>query len=144
MDLARRSFHNRQRETLFFSCYGKSKLTDIDCAKKDIEKGRHLKPKFVFLDLYIHSLERINAANHLFQYHTYHDKMPHIYQWQFVDLMGDIFRVMFEPVPALARIINNTMSSLGLRENEYTSIHVRSRYPTESVKIILIVKEEYH
>ncbi len=44
-------------------------------------------------------------------------------------MIKDIFRVMFEPIPPLARQINATMTKLGLVENEYVSTHVRARYP---------------
>ena len=127
LDIADKNVEDPQRlaEDLFFRC-----LEDtINCAERDIQQKRTMKAKYVFIDLPKHTPDRINAANHLFQYHTYADKMPDTYQWQFVDLMGDIFRVMFEPVPALAESINNTMTNLGLREHEYTSVHVRSRYP---------------
>eukprot|EP00957_Ditylum_brightwellii_P114411 8722672-Ditylum_brightwellii.AAC.1 len=56
--------------------------------------------------------------------------MPCLDQWKYPDMFGDIFRVMFQPVPAIAHEINKTMSSLGLVESLYVSAHVRSRYPT--------------
>ena len=96
---------------------------------------RQVNSKYVFLDLPFKTVDRVNAANNLFQLHTYADKMQLIGQWQFVDLMGDIFRVMFEPVSALAQSINNTMSSLGLKENEYVLVHVSSRYTTTSINL---------
>jgi hypothetical protein len=44
-------------------------------------------------------------------------------------MIGDIFRIMFEPIPLLAKRINATMTSLDLVENEFVSTHVRARYP---------------
>jgi len=113
-------------------CTG-GKAIDLDCLEQGIERMQKMKGKYVSLDLKEHSIERINAANFLFQSYTYAIKMPRITQWQFVDLMGDIFRVMFEPVPALAQSINKTMASLGLQENDYVSVHVRSRYPVRGI-----------
>mmetsp|Transcript_6203 Transcript_6203/g.7673 ORF Transcript_6203/g.7673 Transcript_6203/m.7673 type:complete len:232 (+) Transcript_6203:1-696(+) len=44
-------------------------------------------------------------------------------------MIKDIFRVMFEPIPPLAKQINATMTRLGLVENDFVSAHVRARYP---------------
>ena len=55
--------------------------------------------------------------------------MPGLTNWEYPDMIGDIFRVMFEPVPLLARQVNSTMTKLGLVENKYVSTHVRARYP---------------
>jgi len=101
----------------------------LSCYEGTIKNMRKNNNKYVFLDLRNYAIDRINKANEIFQLHSYADKMPPVCQWQFVDLMGDIFRVMFEPVPALAESINSTMTILGLKENEYVSVHVRARYP---------------
>jgi len=101
----------------------------LECYGNSIQEMKKSNDKFVFLDLMRHAAEKINIANNIFQLNTYTDKMPLIGGWQFVDLMGDIFRVMFEPVSELTRSINNTMTRLALKENEYVSVHVRSRYP---------------
>jgi len=116
------------KEASFNVDYTAHKALDLGFLEQDIKRMRKMRDKYVSLDLKHHSIARINAANFLFQSYTYANKMPCISQWQFVDLMGDIFRVMFEPVSVLAQSINNTMASLGLRENEYISVHVRSRY----------------
>ena len=70
----------------------------------------------------------INEGNMLAQQFSYENEMPIISGWESAEMIGDIFRVMFEPVPALAHQINRTMASLGLREGEYVSSHVRVRY----------------
>jgi len=75
------------------------------------------------------SLQSTNSANSVFQSVSYDNEMPCLHQWKYPDMFGDIFRVMFQPVPAIAREINATMSSLGLVESLYVSTHVRSRYP---------------
>lgn len=62
--------------------------------------------------------------------------MPNLVHADFPDIMGDIFRVMFEPVPKLAHHINSTMAKLNLVENEYISVHVRARYPAPMLKQI--------
>uniref|UniRef100_A0A7S3PZC1 Uncharacterized protein n=1 Tax=Chaetoceros debilis TaxID=122233 RepID=A0A7S3PZC1_9STRA len=76
---------------------------------------------------------RINSLNKIFQAHSYKDKMPSIGGWSHIELMGDIFRVMFEPVEEIARRVNTTMTKLGLEENKYTTVHIRARYPTVQV-----------
>jgi len=103
----------------------------LKCHEESIQDMQKMKDKYAFLDLWTHSTERVNRANEIFQLHSYVDLMPQISQWQHIELMGDIFRVMFEPVPALAKNINYTMTSLRLKENEYVSVHVRSRYPVD-------------
>jgi len=106
--------------------------SNFNCIEEDIKRARSINHTYVSLDLMHHSVERINHANSVFQLHTYADKVPEINQWQFIDLMGAIFRVMFEPVLALTQSINDTMTSLGLKEHEYASVHVRSRYPVNN------------
>ncbi len=41
-------------------------------------------------------------------------------------------------------MINDTMTRLGLVENEYTSVHVRARYPTKQMTLILKGKVKSH
>ena len=85
---------------------------------------------------------KINLANLLVQRHSYgggstnsskYFLMPDLSNWKYPDMIGDIFRVMFEPVPLLARQINSTMTRLGLVENEFVSTHVRARYPNSKL-----------
>jgi len=101
---------------------------DLNCLEEDINRMRMMNDTYAFLDI-PRTTDRINHANNLFQLHSYANEVPILSQWQFVDLMGDVFRVMFEPVLALTQNINDTMTALGLKENEYTSVHLRSRYP---------------
>eukprot|EP00592_Proboscia_alata_P009173 CAMPEP_0194361030 /NCGR_PEP_ID=MMETSP0174-20130528/8533_1 /TAXON_ID=216777 /ORGANISM="Proboscia alata, Strain PI-D3" /LENGTH=520 /DNA_ID=CAMNT_0039132961 /DNA_START=155 /DNA_END=1717 /DNA_ORIENTATION=+ len=104
----------------------------VNCIEEDIKRMRSINDKYVSLYLGSNSEDRINYHNNLFQLHTYTHEAPIIIKWQFIDLTGDIFRVMFEPVLALTQSINDTMTSLGLKENEYASAHVRSRYPIKT------------
>jgi len=85
--------------------------------------------RYVIFEYFTKSIEQLNDCNNLFQLHSYRYRYPGVKQWEFVDLFGDIFRVMFEPVPRLAHAINATMNTLGLEEGKYVSAHVRSRYP---------------
>jgi len=109
------------------------------CMEGYIKGARKLTNKtLIYLNLASRSEDGINKANMFFQMHTYADKMPKIVSdWQYIDIFGDIFRVMFEPVPTLAQRINKTMTELGLKENEYSSAHVRARYPTAKIKTIV-------
>jgi hypothetical protein len=60
--------------------------------------------------------------------------MPNLVNADFPDMMENVFRVMFEPVPKLAQQINSTMAKLDLIENKYVSVHVRTRYPVSRLK----------
>ncbi|GFH44274.1 hypothetical protein CTEN210_00748 [Chaetoceros tenuissimus] len=83
------------------------------------------------------SLEQINCLNNIFHANSYQEHMPKVSKWIHIDLMEHIFRVMFKPIPAIARNINVTMTNLGLVEGNYTSIHLRARYPTSRLMYIL-------
>ena len=83
------------------------------------------------------SLEQINCLNNIFHANSYQDHIPKVSKWMHIDLMEHIFRVMFKPIPAIARNINTTMTNLGLVEGNYTSIHLRARYPTSRLMYIL-------
>ena len=67
------------------------------------------------------------------QRYSYVDMMPIINQWQYPDMMEDIFRALFKPKKDLAKRVNATMTRLGLVENEYVSVHVRARYPVQKL-----------
>ena len=77
----------------------------------------------------------INDGNMFAQQFSYKDKYPELSQWAYSDIFGDIFRVMFEPVPVLSDAINKTMVSLGLQEGKFVSTHVRARYPAANMPI---------
>jgi len=128
LDIASRDWYAPVNETFFVACYEKD--YDLNCLEEEIKRMRTMNDKYAFLGLVGRTPDRVNLANNIFQLHTYADEVSMPYNWQFVDLMGDIFRVMFEPVLALTQSINETMTSLGLKENDYSSVHVRSRYPT--------------
>ena len=132
----------------FGSCFKKS-IPFHKCIEKDLEYLQNNDDTFVTIDLFSHSSDTINHANLLAQSHSYfkgdgggvnddgadnenkkeQNFMPLISRWQYPEMIADIFRVMFEPVPILAKRINMTMSQLGLVENQYISVHVRARYP---------------
>ena len=75
------------------------------------------------------SIEGINTMNRFVQRQSYKDFMPEIGQWSYPEMIGDMFRVMFQPVEKIAQRINATMDKLGLIENQYSSVHMRARYP---------------
>ncbi|GFH55460.1 hypothetical protein CTEN210_11936 [Chaetoceros tenuissimus] len=79
------------------------------------------------------STQQISVLNKVFYANSYKGQVPILHpwmQWSHVDSMEHIFRVMFMPIPAIARNINATMAQLGLVEGNYTSVHLRARYPT--------------
>ena len=121
----------------------KNTIPYASCVEEDIIKLRDSQHMYATLDLYTHSNDCINTANLLAQRHSYGGEtniasdsnnnetfmMPEIKHWQYPEMIADIFRVMFEPVPELARRINDTMTQLDLVENEFVTSHVRARYP---------------
>ncbi|GFH61044.1 hypothetical protein CTEN210_17520 [Chaetoceros tenuissimus] len=82
----------------------------------------------------IRSIPKVNFMNNIFNTYSYQNQMPVASKWSHLDLMEHIFRVMFKPTPSIARNINATMARLNLIEDEYTSVHMRSRYPTPRMK----------
>lgn len=132
------------KPALFGHCQ-KNTIPIAPCVQKDLESFQGNKEKYVTLDLATHSNDCINNANILAQRYSYgggtqgsedvvlnrnrNYTMPDIKHWEYPELIGDIFRVMFEPIPELAKQINHTMATLGLVENEYVTAHVRARYP---------------
>jgi len=101
------------------------------CTRDIVKEINDCDKRFVQFDLLGKAYNRVNDGNLLFQTQSYEGEMPLINQWMFPNLFGDIFRVMFEPVPALAELVNSTMTSLGLEDGNYVSVHVRSRYPVQ-------------
>ena len=81
--------------------------------------------------------EKIDKALNLVNAYSYKGTMPLVDKWFHMDLSEHIYRVMFEPVDEIARSVNATMTRLGLVENQYTSVHVRARYPTGQLDTIL-------
>jgi len=101
----------------------------VPCAQMKIDSMRKDDGKYLSIKLVSNDVPSINKALYLFQRQSYIHHMPSIDNWAFVDIMGDIFRVMFQPIQPLAIRINQTMSHLGLIENQYSSVHTRCRYP---------------
>ena len=101
---------------------------NLSCYEGAIKGMQQNNNTYLFLDLRTYAISRFYQVNEIFQLHSYADKMPQITQWQFVDLIGDVFRVMFEPVLALVENINSAMISLVLKVNGYVSVNVWSRY----------------
>ena len=125
-----------------------NKIPFAPCIEKDISNLKaNIEDMYVTIDLATHSNDCINNAILLAQRHSYGGDdsdtnrdnngnenetnflMPQISHWQYSEMISDIFRVMFEPVPTLARQINATMTKLGLVEGQYVTAHVRARYP---------------
>ena len=79
----------------------------------------------------------ISYLNTIFKSYSYQNYIPVDGNWFHVDLMEHIFRIMFEPIEQIAKNVNATMTKLGLIENNYTSIHVRSRFPVKKMGELL-------
>ena len=79
----------------------------------------------------------INESNMVFHAYSYNRIMPVANAWMHIPLTEHIFRAMFEPIEPIAKSINATMTRLGLVENEYTSVHVRARYPVPRLTQII-------
>jgi hypothetical protein len=94
------------------------------------------KNKFVSIRFADQNYARLSIANQFVHAYSYKDKMPFIGRWTYSHLWEHIFRVMFEPIEPLARNINATMTKLGLVEDQYTTVHVRNRYPTDALTSI--------
>jgi hypothetical protein len=105
----------------------------VSCMESKINYMRRDERKYLSIKLVSNDVKSINNGLSLFLRHSYIEQMPSVDNWDFVDLMGDIFRVMFEPIKPLAIRINQTMQRLGLVENQYLSVHTRCRYPVYPV-----------
>lgn len=46
----------------------------------------------------------------------------------------DVFRLLFEPSRALAERVEGTMRGLGIVPKEYSSVHLRMKYPVQGIK----------
>ena len=79
---------------------------------------------------------KINELNDLFQKYSNSEKneaLVPLTGFDFVHSFGDIFRIFFEPVAQISRSIHEKMDDLGLIENQYDSVHIRARYPTDDL-----------
>ncbi len=144
-DLNRGSKKQKIKMWKFAHCHN-MEIPMATCFEGDIGKANALfRGKYATVGMVSREPERINKVNLLVQRHSYGGAMagdgayymPGIYNWQHAEMIGDIFRVMFEPILPLAKRINATMSNLGLVENEFISVHVRIRYPTSKLRAIV-------
>ena len=129
-----KSLHSHHR---WFRC---KDTPTLQCTQEGIDKIKQSGVKYFSTDYQSKGIENVNFANLIVQRHSYTGGsgndgksnvsfMPEISQWQYPEMIHDIFRVMFQPVPALAQRINHTMAQLHLVEDKYVSVHVRARYP---------------
>ena len=116
-------------------------LTAIDIAQKCVYSIRQNTDKFTSVGFKDQDFGKIDSMNMIFHAYSYNERIPVSNAWMHVPLTEHIFRVMFEPIEAIARSINATMTRLGLVENEYTSVHMRARYPTSKMMHIMGKKE---
>ena len=106
-------------------------------AKSFIEAILPIPDKFTSVSMKDQDFGKIVNLNMVFNSYSYNERLPIVNAWMHVPLMEHIFRVMFEPIEPIAKSINATMTRLGLVENEFTSVHVRARYPTRKMMVIL-------
>eukprot|EP01083_Nonionella_stella_P074998 203623_1 len=115
--------------------FGRRKVPVVESAElaiKDMNE-KFKEDTYISVAMYSNSLEKMNEALMLFQRHSYGDQMPILSHWDHVELMGDIFRVLFQPKEEVAKRVNQTMTKLGLVENNYNSVHIRARYPAHEL-----------
>jgi hypothetical protein len=117
---------------------------DIAIAETVLRDIRGNNATFVSMGTVDQDFNKINSLNNIFNAHSYQDRYTAAAKWFHVDLSEHIHRVLFEPIPVIGRMINGTMTRLGLVENEYTSVHVRARYPTRHLKGILGENYNHH
>lgn len=117
--------------------YSKKRYSGLDVAKEAITTIRSHADRFYSIGFKHQDFAKIDATNMVFHAHSYKDRMPLANAWIHVPLMEHIFRAMFEPIEPIAKSINDTMTRLGLVENEYTSVHVRAKYPTNELASII-------
>lgn len=157
-DLSKKAKRQPKVKNFKFIYCKKGKIPFAPCVESDIRRMRDEKKfkegRYVSIAMYTREPIRINLANELVHRHSYGgvgglDRkgelitnsseylMPGLVNWEYPEMISDIFRVMFEPVPSLARQVNSTMTKLGLVENEFVSSHVRARYPQAKLLEIL-------
>ena len=110
------------------------------CVSRELDHLLSSNRTFPITRLFGNSVPSMNALNIMAQRYSYQDTMPLINQWQHPDMIEDIFRTLFKPVKPLARRINATMTRLGLKENEYVSVHVRARYPVRKHTVLKLAQ----
>jgi len=117
--------------------YGAKKRSVVDVATEAITAIRRNTGRFYSIGFKHQDFAKIDATNMVFHAHSYRDRMPVANAWIHVPLMEHIFRAMFQPIEPIARSINDTMTRFGLVENQYTSVHVRAKYPTYELSKIV-------
>lgn len=123
-----------------------TKLHVEECLEKAVHQVQvlegHDQPshRYLLLETPSKDYTMINQMNMLYQKYSYQSEMPFLGMWEYPNHFGDIFRVMFEPVPELAGLVNRTMSLLGLVEDGFDSAHVRARFPVKSMPVQRIDK----
>jgi hypothetical protein len=50
----------------------------------------------------------------------------------FDEIYHDVWSILFEPAPPVAKLIEEYMTNLGLVKNQYVSLHIRSMYTSDS------------
>lgn len=117
--------------------YSAKKRSGVEVAREATTTIGNNTDRFYSIGYKHQDFAKIDATNMVFHAHSYKDQMPYANAWIHVPLMEHIFRAMFEPIEPIARSINETMSRYGLVENQYTSVHVRAKYPTHALMKIL-------
>jgi hypothetical protein len=108
-------------------------LSGVQAAEEAITFLLNSNDRFYSIGFRNQNFVKIDESNVVFHAHSYNQTMPTVNAWMHIPLTEHIFRAMFEPIAPIARRINTTMTRLGLVENEYTSVHVRARYPVDSL-----------
>ena len=113
------------------------KLTAVQASEETITVISNSADRFYSIGFSNNDFDKINRSNLVVHAYSYEQTMPLANAWMHIPLIEHIFKTMFEPIEPIAKSINATMTSLGLVENEYTSVHVRARYPSHGLKNIL-------
>ena len=113
------------------------KLKGVQSTEEAINVISKSDDRFYAVGLFNQDYAKIDMSNMVFHAYSYEHAMPNVNAWMHVPLMEHIFRTMFEPIEPIAKSINATMSRLGLVENQYTSVHVRAKYPADRMMNII-------
>jgi len=116
-------------------------LSGVKAAEEAITDISKSTDRFYSIGFKSQDFGRGDESNMVFHAHSYTQTMPNINAWMHIPLTEHIFRAMFEPIEPIAKSINATMTRLGLVENEYTSVHVRARYPVQGLARIMGYEE---
>ena len=103
------------------------------CHNFIVDRLRREDDTFLIFDLVRKSHEQINQCNMLFQKFSYEEEFPALNKWDFPEMFGYIFRVMFQPTPVIGNNIQRSMEKMNINDGEYISVHVRSKYPSDRI-----------